>query len=71
MPTQKRSPLSAKMTAVGFLGIVAACAAIVVSLSDVPTLPETAENILAVVATAIAAGCIGYLVAGLRDKMKR
>lgn len=70
-PNQKRSPLSAKMTAVALVGLVSALACILLALfPDTVSLPDAARIGFILLTIVIAAGSLVYLVAGLRVKTK-
>lgn len=71
-PNQKRSPLSAKMTAVALVGLVSAVACILLTVfPDIVALPDAARTGFILLTLVITAGSLGYLVAGLRQKVQK
>ncbi|RYX78942.1 hypothetical protein EON76_04505 [bacterium] len=70
-PNHKRSPLSAKMTAVALVGLVSAVACLLLTLfPDIIALPDAARIGFIMLTILLTAGSLGYLVAGLRVKIK-
>ncbi len=71
-PSHKRSPLSAKMTAVALVGLVASLSCILLTLyPNIAPIPESARIGFILLTVLIAAGSLGYLVAGLRQKAQK
>ena len=71
-PNKKRSPLSARMTAVALVGLVSALACILLAVfPDISIMPDSVRTVFIFVTIVVTIGSLGYLVAGLRQKAQK